>query len=109
MSFFNAFCKSFRLKLFEVRPILVVTKQIKKTDEAVINAVKNILTLWQLSDDEQTNILGLNQHLLLSALDSPQQDLLLSEDQEERMRFILNIHSSLRALFENPKNIYNYK
>lgn len=32
----------------------------------------------------------------------------LSNDQLERLSYLLNIHASLRTLFENPENIYGF-
>ncbi|WP_076416847.1 hypothetical protein [Shewanella sp. UCD-KL12] len=69
-----------------------------------VTTVLNILIKWQCSKHQIAC-------LLLVPADFEVQDLeamSFSQEQQERVSYILNIHAGLRSIFSNPENIYGF-
>jgi hypothetical protein len=72
-----------------------------------LTAVFAILKKWKCNTQEQTAILGISSspyHKFRKTLCDPH----LNAAQLERISLVLNIHASLRILFENPDNVYGF-
>lgn len=70
-------------------------------------SAQNILASWGCNSEQTKKILGLTDNAfrkLKSASDSTN----LDKIQLERISHILNIHSTLRSVFSNPKNVKNF-
>lgn len=74
---------------------------------AGLKAVLAILARWGCSPEQVQKILQISRPAYYKYRKSPQQAS-LSQDQLERLSYVLNIHGSLRTLFENPKNVYGF-
>ena len=65
-----------------------------------------ILTGWKASPSQIQKILGISPHALDQAnANCPAK---LDGEQLERISIVLNIHATLRTLFENPANVYGF-
>ncbi|MFZ2288721.1 MAG: antitoxin Xre/MbcA/ParS toxin-binding domain-containing protein [Halopseudomonas yangmingensis] len=66
-----------------------------------------ILTGWKASPSQIQKILGISPHALdqANARNAPAK---LDGEQLERISIVLNIHATLRTLFENPANLYEF-
>lgn len=74
---------------------------------AGLKAVLAILGHWGCSPEQVQKILQISRPAYYKYRKSPHQAS-LSQDQLERLSYVLNIHASLRTLFENPKNVYGF-
>lgn len=55
---------------------------------------------WGIEDPAQCHILNIDPNLL----ESPEVSKALTDDQLMRVSYLLNIHASLKELFQNPEN-----
>lgn len=86
--------------------------KIDKSQKARLNitglkAVFNILGEWGCSPEQSVLTLDLEK----SAYDDCRKDInkaSLSDEQQERVSYILNIHAALRMIFDNPENLWLY-
>lgn len=67
-------------------------------------ASRKILKTWGIEDSCQGQILNIDQ----SVLDSPEMCEALTDDQLVRISYLLNIHASLKEIFQNPENHYGF-
>jgi hypothetical protein len=61
--------------------------------------IANLVEKWQLNDMEKLSILGFD------IKNIPQE---MTQEQQQRLSLILNIHDELRQLFKNPNNLYGF-
>tara|TARA_Y100001973_G_C4955304_1_gene212262 strand:+ start:73 stop:429 length:357 start_codon:yes stop_codon:yes gene_type:complete len=66
----------------------------------------NILTKWKTSTEQAGNILRVSRSTISRA--RTDKAVSLDEDQLKRVSLVLNIHSALRMLFDNPANVYGF-
>ncbi len=74
---------------------------------AGLQAVFNILDKWQCSPGQIQSILSISRAALYKYRQHPE-SASLTRDQLERLSYVLNIHASLRTLFDNPGNVYGF-
>lgn len=74
---------------------------------AGLKAVLNILAKWQCGAEQAQAILGMSRSTYFRLAKNPE-SAKLSQDQLERLSYILNIHQSLRIVFTNPENVYGF-
>lgn len=67
----------------------------------------NILEKWDCSESQKQAILGVSKDNFTLFYTDPVK-VELTNDQLERISYLANIHSSLRTLFSNPKNVYSF-
>lgn len=72
-----------------------------------LKTVLTILDQWGCSAEQVQKILQISRPAYYKYRKNPQQAS-LTQDQLERLSYLLNIHGSLRTLFENPKNVYGF-
>tara|TARA_Y100000758_G_scaffold254178_1_gene190896 strand:+ start:206 stop:595 length:390 start_codon:yes stop_codon:yes gene_type:complete len=79
-----------------------------KNDMAVVGlrTALTILGKWQTSTDQAGNILRISRSTISRA--RTDKAVSLDEDQLKRVSLVLNIHSALRMLFDNPANVYGF-
>tara|TARA_R110000822_G_scaffold114599_1_gene246249 strand:+ start:132 stop:470 length:339 start_codon:yes stop_codon:yes gene_type:complete len=69
----------------------------------------SILEKWQASSDQACRILRISRSTYTRAR---QRDVAwsvsLDFDQMQRISFVLNIHATLRMVFDNPENVYGF-
>ena len=77
-----------------------------KKDMALVGlrTALNILTKWKTSTEQAGNILRVSRSTISRA--RTDKAVSLDEDQLKRVSLVLNIHSALRMLFDNPANVY---
>ncbi len=74
-----------------------------------LRAAVNILEKWQASGDQACNILRVSRSTLGRAKQADTTwSLSLDTDQMQRVSLVLNIHSALRLIFDNPQNVYGF-
>ena len=74
---------------------------------AGLKAAFAILCRWECSVLQQATILGISKSSYYKYRQAPEKAC-LNDAQIERLSLILNIHASLRTLFENPVNVYGF-
>ncbi|MBH3420628.1 antitoxin Xre-like helix-turn-helix domain-containing protein [Pseudomonas gessardii] len=76
---------------------------------AGLRAAVSILEKWQASSDQACRILRISRSTYTRAR---QRDVAwsvsLDSDQMQRISFVLNIHATLRMVFDNPENVYGF-
>ena len=72
-----------------------------------LQAAINILSKWKCSSSQQRQILGMKKPAYYNHKQS-MDGVTLSDDQLERISYILNMHTTLRLVFDNPENIYGF-
>ncbi|MBP9722139.1 MAG: DUF2384 domain-containing protein [Gammaproteobacteria bacterium] len=81
---------------------------ISKTDAIVaLRTVLNILDKWQCSAEEKYVLLGLPRSTYFKYLHAPK-SAKIDVNLLERLSYLLNIHSALRILFNEPNSVYNW-
>ncbi len=81
--------------------------QIKNNDQVGLKVAMNILNKWNCSEQEKMSLLGVSRSTLHKYQNNPF-SARVSQDLLERVSYLLNIHSSLRILFENDENVYGF-
>lgn len=78
----------------------------KNADAIALNAAFKILDKWGANAEQQQKILQLAKATYYKhrAGGDPK----LTADQLTRISYLLNMHSALRTVFENPSNIYGF-
>ncbi|HIQ52822.1 hypothetical protein BXT89_16330 [Halopseudomonas pachastrellae] len=79
-----------------------------KKDMALVGlrTALNILAKWKTSTEQAGNILRVSRSTISRA--RTDKAVSLDEDQLKRVSLVLNIHSALRMLFDNPANVYGF-
>ena len=79
-----------------------------KKDMALVGlrTALNILGKWKTSPEQAGNILRVSRSTISRA--RTDKTVSLDEDQLKRVSLVLNIHSALRMLFDNPANVYGF-
>ena len=72
-----------------------------------LKTVLTILERWGCSAEQVQRILQISRPAYYKYRKNPHQAS-LTQDQLERLSYLLNIHGCLRPLFENPKNVYGF-
>lgn len=68
-----------------------------------------ILDKWQASSEQACRILRISRSTYTRAKQrDPDWSVGLDADQMQRISFVLNIHSALRLVFDNPENVYGF-
>lgn len=74
-----------------------------------LRAAVNILEKWQATTDQACGILRISRSTYARArLRDTTWTVSLDQDQMQRISFVLNIHATLRLLFDNPENVYGF-
>lgn len=81
--------------------------QIKNNDQVGLKVAMNILNKWNCSEQEKMSLLGVSRSTLHKYQNNPF-SARVSQDLLERVSYLLNIHSSLKILFENDENVYGF-
>jgi hypothetical protein len=66
----------------------------------------NILSKWEVSTEQAGKILRVSRSTQNRAKGKAQVN--LDDDQLKRVSLVLNIHSALRMVFDNPDNVYGF-
>lgn len=72
-----------------------------------LKATMNILDKWGCSPEQEWLILGMKKSSYYNYREQPA-SARLSEDQLERMSYVLNMHQALRIVFDNAENVYGF-
>ena len=79
----------------------------KDADTIALRTAANILDKWKASSKQASKILRVSPTTIFRAK-SKTRDVSLDEDQMMRVSLILNMHSALGIIFENPVNVYGF-
>lgn len=72
-----------------------------------LKTVFTILDRWGCTPEQIQKILQISRPAYYKYRKRPEQAN-LTHDQIERLSYLVNIHSCLRMIFENPKNVYGF-
>lgn len=81
--------------------------EIKARNVIGLRTAITILERWKATQEQMQKVLRISRttlHRAKTGADS----LTLDDDQVERVSIVLNIHSALRVIFENPVNLYGF-
>lgn len=89
---------------------LAAIEQFSKSQSTVgLRAALNILDKWQASCEQSCRILRISRSTYARA---SQREIdwavNLDSDQLQRVSLVLNMHSALRVVFDNPENVYGF-
>jgi uncharacterized protein (DUF2384 family) len=84
-----------------------VNPNIAQQAGAALKVVLNIFDKWKCSGAEKEAILGMS-HSTFHRNSKDPLNAKLSNDQIERISYILNMHQALRMVFSNNENIYGF-
>ena len=74
-----------------------------------LRAALNILDKWHASSEQACRILRISRSTYTRARQhDPAWSVGLDTDQLQRISMVLNIHATLRLLFDNPDNVYGF-
>lgn len=74
-----------------------------------LRAAVDILEKWGASSDQACRILRISRSTYTRARQrDPDWAVALDADQMQRISFVLNIHATLRLIFDNPENVYGF-
>lgn len=79
----------------------------KDADTIALRTAANILDKWEASSKQASKILRVSPTTIFRAK-SKTREVSLDEDQIMRVSLILNIHSALKLIFDNPVNVYGF-
>lgn len=79
----------------------------KSLSQAGFKAADNILASWGCSATQSQQILKLSKSSYHKFKSNPH-SANLTDDQLERVSYLLNIHQALRIVFSNPKNVTDF-
>jgi hypothetical protein len=79
----------------------------KSSTVKALRTALEIMTKWGCPPEKQRFILGMKKSTFYENNKNPAKAN-LSVDQIERISYLLNIHSSLREVFDNPVNVYGF-
>lgn len=88
----------------------IATADFSKSQGTVgLRTALNILDRWQASSEQSCRILRISRSTYARALQKdPAWSVSLDTDQLQRISLVLNIHSALRVVFDNPENVYGF-
>lgn len=74
-----------------------------------LRAAVGILEKWSATSDQACRILRISRSTYTRARQGdPEWSVALDSDQMQRISFVLNIHATLRLVFDNPENVYGF-
>lgn len=74
-----------------------------------LRAAVGILEKWQASSEQACRLLRISRSTYTRARQrDPGWSVALDADQMQRISFVLNIHATLRLIFDNPQNVYGF-
>ncbi|GIZ13944.1 antitoxin Xre-like helix-turn-helix domain-containing protein [Pseudomonas sp. NCCP-436] len=81
----------------------------KSQCSAGLRAALTILDKWQASCEQACRVLRISRSTYSRASQKdPAWEVSLDSDQMQRISLVLNIHSTLRLIFDNPENVYGF-
>ncbi|MCH4810450.1 MbcA/ParS/Xre antitoxin family protein [Vreelandella neptunia] len=75
---------------------------------AGLKAAVRILDKWRASGEQGEAILRVSHSTYARARRGDIDEIKLDSDQLTRISYLLNIHASLRVIFDNPENLYGF-
>lgn len=89
--------------------VVAVEQFSKSQSTAGLRAALNILDRWQASSEQSCRILRISRSTYTRALQREGNWAVnLDADQLQRVSLVLNMHSALRLVFDNPENVYGF-
>ncbi|KEY59793.1 MbcA/ParS/Xre antitoxin family protein [Serratia sp. DD3] len=85
-----------------------VAKTNANRDLVAVRAAMEIMDKWGCTAEQQQNILQLSKATFYKYRHGETKTASLSHDQLTRISYLLNIHSALRIVFNNPENVYGF-
>jgi uncharacterized protein (DUF2384 family) len=79
----------------------------KDRGAVALRAAVNIMEKWQATSKQIESVLRISRSTYVRAKDE-QRAVSLDSDQLDRISLVLNIHASLRTIFDNPENVYGF-
>lgn len=87
--------------------VAMPAKDLSRTHSTGLKTVLNILSRWGCSPEQMQALLQVSRSAFYKLKKDPT-SARLTHDQVERLSYLLNIHASLRLIFDNPENVYGF-
>lgn len=89
---------------------VATVEQFSKSQSTIgLRAALNILERWQASSEQSCRILRISRSTYTRASQRDSEwAVSLDADQLQRVSLVLNMHSALRLVFDNPENVYGF-
>ncbi|MDH4762952.1 hypothetical protein QE393_001543 [Pseudomonas sp. SORGH_AS 211] len=89
---------------------VAIVEQFSKSQSTIgLRAALNILERWQASSEQSCRILRISRSTYTRASQRDSEwAVSLDADQLQRVSLVLNMHSALRLVFDNPENVYGF-
>ncbi|WP_442111029.1 antitoxin Xre-like helix-turn-helix domain-containing protein [Pseudomonas sp. NUPR-001] len=79
----------------------------KDAGAVALRTAVNIMEKWNATSRQIENVLRISRSTYARSKDQ-QRSVSLDSDQLARISLVLNIHASLRTIFDNPDNVYGF-
>ena len=79
----------------------------KNVGAVALRTAVNIMEKWKATSKQIESVLRISRSTYARVKD-PQRPVSLDSDQMARISLVLNIHASLRTIFDNPDNVYGF-
>jgi hypothetical protein len=80
---------------------------IKNTGAIALRTAVNIMEKWEATSRQIESVLRISRSTYVRAKDH-ERHVSIDSDQLARASLVLNIHASLRTIFDNPDNVYGF-
>lgn len=80
---------------------------VKNTGAVALRAAVNIMEKWKATSRQIESVLRISRSTYVRAKDH-ERNVSIDDDQLARASLVLNIHASLRTIFDNPDNVYGF-
>jgi len=89
---------------------VAIVEQFSKSQSTIgLRAALKILERWQASSEQSCRILRISRSTYTRASQRDSEwAVSLDADQLQRVSLVLNMHSALRLVFDNPENVYGF-
>ncbi|MDR6230343.1 hypothetical protein QE444_002700 [Pseudomonas sp. SORGH_AS199] len=89
---------------------VAIVEQFSKSESTIgLRAALKILERWQASSEQSCRILRISRSTYTRASQRDSEwAVSLDADQLQRVSLVLNMHSALRLVFDNPENVYGF-
>ncbi|MFT6463593.1 antitoxin Xre-like helix-turn-helix domain-containing protein [Halopseudomonas laoshanensis] len=92
-----------------MRNIKISTTAILETKGAIgLRSAIKIMEHWGASQNQMIAVLRVSRRKLTRAGEERSEIIKLDTDQLDRISYVLNMHATLRIIFDNPSNVYGF-
>lgn len=80
---------------------------LQASGSVALKSVLKMLELWDIGEKQKMKLLGMSKSTYFKVKADPA-SARITPDLLERLSYLLNIHMTLRTIFNNPENVYGF-